>query len=62
MTSDWQAKFSAVRDGLVTGRSDGMIVRFTTPIGPDEADDVAEARLQKIARAALPKLTPLVPD
>tara|TARA_R110000850_G_scaffold99_13_gene558 strand:- start:3 stop:1565 length:1563 start_codon:yes stop_codon:yes gene_type:complete len=62
MTSDWQAKFSAVRDGLVTGRSDGMIVRFTTPIGPDEADDVAEARLQKIARAALPKLAPLVPD
>lgn len=62
LTSDWQAKFSAVRDGLLTGRSDGMMVRFTTPLHPDESEADAEARLQQMARAALPELTPLIPD
>lgn len=61
LTSDWQAKFSAVRDGLLTGRSDGMMVRFTTPLHPGETEADAEARLQAMARAALPALTPLIP-
>ncbi|SDY32913.1 exosortase D, VPLPA-CTERM-specific [Jannaschia faecimaris] len=62
LTSDWQAKFSAVRDGLLTGRSDGMMVRFTTPLHPDETEADAEARLREMARAALPALQPLIPD
>lgn len=62
LTSDWQAKFSAVRDGLFTGRSDGMMVRFTTPLHPDETEADAEARLQTMAQAALPELMPLIPD
>ncbi|CTQ49347.1 VPLPA-CTERM-specific exosortase XrtD [Jannaschia donghaensis] len=62
LTSDWQAKFSAVRDGLLTGRSDGMMVRFTTPLHPEETEAAAEARLQQMAQAALPALTPLIPD
>ena len=62
LTSDWQAKFSAVRDGLLTGRSDGMIVRFTTPIGRDEDEAAAEARLRALAAEALDPLAPLIPS
>ncbi|WP_179378119.1 VPLPA-CTERM-specific exosortase XrtD [Jannaschia marina] len=61
LTSDWQAKFSAVRDGLLTGRSDGTMVRLTTPLHPDETEADAEARLEEMARAALPRLAPLIP-
>ncbi|SFJ73755.1 VPLPA-CTERM-specific exosortase XrtD [Jannaschia pohangensis] len=61
LTSDWQAKFSAVRDGLLTGRSDGMMVRFMTPIGADESEADAEARLRALAVDALPPLVPLIP-
>nr|WP_281494179.1 VPLPA-CTERM-specific exosortase XrtD [Jannaschia sp. S6380] len=61
LASAWQAKFAAVRDGLVHGRSDGMIVRFTTPIGAGESDAAAEARLMALAAAAVPRLVPLIP-
>ena len=45
----WQAKFDALRDALTTGRSDGALVRFTTPIGPGEDGAAAEARLRHAA-------------
>lgn len=61
LASAWQAKFSALRDGLLHGRSDGMIVRFTTPIRPGEDAEAAERRLLALAERAVPRLEPLIP-
>jgi exosortase D (VPLPA-CTERM-specific) len=62
MTNDYAAKASVVDDSLMLGRTDGAIVRFVTPIGPDEADADADARLQAFMREALPHLPAFVPQ
>ncbi|MEM8851851.1 MAG: VPLPA-CTERM-specific exosortase XrtD, partial [Pseudomonadota bacterium] len=62
VAGDWEAKFSAVRDSLFTGRSDGALVRFVTPIAPDETEAEAKARLLTLAETAVPRLTPHLPD
>lgn len=62
VAGDWEAKFSAVRDSLLTGRSDGALVRFVTPIAPDETDADAEARLLALAEAAVPRLAVHLPE
>ncbi|WGH80360.1 VPLPA-CTERM-specific exosortase XrtD [Jannaschia sp. GRR-S6-38] len=62
LTSAWQAKFSALRDGLVAGRSDGTIVRLVTRVRDNEAVDQAEARLQGFLDAALPQIAGHLPE
>jgi EpsI family protein len=42
---DIAAKFWLMVDGITTGRTDGALVRLTTPIRPNETDAEAEARL-----------------
>jgi len=48
IASDFAAKYWLMIDGIRTGRTDGALVRLTTPIGPDESDAVAEARLKEV--------------
>jgi len=42
---DLAAKFWLMVDGIATGRTDGGMIRLTTPILDDETDAAAEARL-----------------
>ena len=42
-------------------RSDGALVRFVTPIGEDEDEAEADARLQKFMEMSLKKLPDFVP-
>ena len=62
MTNDYLAKLAVVRDGLVTGRTDGALVRVITPIGRGEAEAEADARLQRFMAEALTRLPRFVPD
>ncbi len=62
MTNDYLAKLAVVRDGLVTGRTDGALVRVITPIGRDEPEGEADARLQRFMTEALPHLPRFIPD
>ncbi len=58
---DFEAKFWLMVDGIRTGRSDGALVRLTTPIGRDETDADAEARLQDMLteiQGPLPRFIP----
>ncbi|MEM9477527.1 MAG: VPLPA-CTERM-specific exosortase XrtD [Pseudomonadota bacterium] len=48
---DFAAKYWLLVDAVRTGRSDGALVRLTTPIDPGEPDNRAEARLQDMLRA-----------
>jgi exosortase D (VPLPA-CTERM-specific) len=61
MTNDVRAKISVVIDGVTMGRTDGALVRFTTPINTNESEADAEARLMRLMREALDDLPRFVP-
>jgi exosortase D (VPLPA-CTERM-specific) len=60
-TNDIAAKFSIIRDGLLYGRTDGALVRFVTPIRPDEPAAAADLRIERLMRETLPRLNRFVP-
>ncbi len=62
MTNDYLAKASVVYDSLTMGRADGAMVRFVTEIGRDEPEAEADARLQRLMAAVLPKLPRFIPE
>jgi len=62
MTSDVAAKLSVIYDRITIGRSDGAIVRFTTPIARNEDPADADARLIAFMEQTLPKLPRFLPD
>lgn len=45
---DFEAKYWLMVDGIRTGRTDGALVRLTTPMLTGESDAAAEARLQDV--------------
>ncbi|GHA47925.1 hypothetical protein GCM10008927_11080 [Amylibacter ulvae] len=62
MTNDIKAKFRVVIDGVRTGRTDGALVRYATPIVAGETAADADARLQGFLQnslSALPRFVPL---
>ncbi len=61
MSNDFQAKMSVLRDSLTMGRTDGALVRFVTPIGPDEAEADADARIMRFMEQSLKSLPRFVP-
>jgi exosortase D (VPLPA-CTERM-specific) len=61
MINDFRAKLSVVYDGLTLGRTDGALIRYVTPIGPDETEADAEARLVRFIGQSLPPLPRFVP-
>lgn len=62
ITSDYAAKASVIYDSLTRGRSDGAMVRFVTPIGADETEGDADARLQAFMAEVLPDLPRYIPE
>jgi len=62
MTNDYAAKVSVVYDSIALGRTDGALVRFTTPIL--EGEDVAEAdaRMQALMAEVLGQLPRYIPE
>lgn len=61
MTNDYAAKFSVLIDSIALGRTDGALVRFVTPIRPQESEADADARLQKLMGDALQRLPRFIP-
>ena len=62
MTNDFSAKMTVLYDGFTIGRSDGAMVRFVTPIGENETDADAEARIEALMAEVLPRLPRFIPD
>ncbi len=62
MTSDYAAKASVVYDSLTRGRTDGAMVRLVTPIGANEDESAADARLQAFMTDILPELPAYIPE
>lgn len=60
-TNDFKAKIGVVVDSLTIGRTDGALVRYVTPIGENESEADADARLQKFLTESLGYLPRFVP-
>lgn len=61
ITNDVLAKVSVIADGVMLGRTDGALVRFTTPINTNETEAEAEARLLRLMAPVMAKLPRFLP-
>ena len=62
LTSEWRVKWLILLDGILHDRSDGALVRLTTPVAPDEELSAADSRLTALALAVEPHLKRFIPD
>ncbi len=62
LTNDFNVKIVTVMDSLRVGRSDGALVRFTTPVAEGESLAQADARIQRLMALTLPELPRYLPE
>ena len=61
VASEYWAKFYLVTDSIRLNRSDGSLIRVTTPLGERETADAAQQRLLSFAGNVIPPLNNYVP-
>jgi len=61
VASEYWAKFYLVADSIRLNRSDGALIRVTTPLRADETQDAAERRLISVVGEVVPRLDDYVP-
>jgi exosortase D (VPLPA-CTERM-specific) len=62
LTNEYAVKWYLFTDALTRDRTDGALVRVITPIAAGEDPGAADSRLRRFSAAALPALTPYLPD
>ncbi len=61
MASEYRMKWYLLQDSLTRNRTDGSLVRLTTPIAPGERESDAEKRLNEFLFTVNPKLLDYIP-
>jgi EpsI family protein len=61
IASEYWAKFYLVADSMRMNRSDGSLIRLTTPMFRDETPNAAEQRLRAFAGQIVPRLDTYIP-
>ena len=61
VASEYWAKFYLVADSIKMNRSDGALVRITTPMYPGETADAAQQRIFPFASEVMPLLDSYIP-
>jgi exosortase D (VPLPA-CTERM-specific) len=61
VANEYWAKWYLLVDSIVKNRTDGALIRLTTPIGQTESEAGADRRLQLFMQAALPHLADFLP-
>jgi EpsI family protein len=61
VASEYWAKYYLVADSIRMNRSDGSLVRLTTPLLPGETTDAAEQRLLPFVADIVPRLQDYIP-
>jgi EpsI family protein len=61
LASEYWAKFYLVADSMRMNRSDGSLIRLTTPMFRDETPNAAERRLRAFAGQIVPRLDTYIP-
>ena len=59
---DFGAKLYLLWDGIMTGRTDGAIVRLTTLVAPDESEEDAALRLNEMMKDVVPVMPRFIPE
>jgi EpsI family protein len=62
VASEYLAKVYLVTDAMRLNRTDGALVRVTTPIDPNEGDSPARARVEAFTAQLAPALPRFIPD
>ena len=62
IANEYWSKLYLLRDALLENRTDGALVRLTTPIYSGETEADADKRLQDFTRIAVPNLDPYLPS
>ena len=62
VASEYWAKIYLVTDAIRMNRSDGSLVRLTTPMAPDETAEVAMQRLLPFVQDIVPLLNQYIPQ
>ena len=61
IANEYWSKLYLLRDAIFRNRTDGALVRLTTPIYAGEGEHDADLRLQDFIQAAVPKLAEYLP-
>jgi EpsI family protein len=61
IASEYWAKFYLVADSMRLNRSDGSLIRVTTPLRREEVQDSAQQRLVSIVSEVVPRLDAYIP-
>jgi exosortase D (VPLPA-CTERM-specific) len=61
IANEYISKLYLLRDAILKNRTDGALVRLTTPIYPGEAEAEADKRLQKFTNVVVPTLGSYLP-
>lgn len=62
LASEYWSKFYLLRDAILENRTDGALVRLTTPVFANETERDADKRLQDFIATLLPNLAQYLPD
>ena len=62
IANEWMSKVYLLRDAMFKNRTDGALVRLTTPIYPGEDESDGDKRLQDFTRIIVPKLEGFLPS
>jgi exosortase D (VPLPA-CTERM-specific) len=62
VTNEYLVKWYLVWDALTRNRTDGALVRITTPLAAGEDPDQGDERLAEFAAQAVPRLSGFIPD
>jgi hypothetical protein len=55
------SKWYLLEDAILRNRTDGALVRLTTPVGSNESEHEADKRLQAFLADVVPRLRPFLP-
>jgi exosortase D (VPLPA-CTERM-specific) len=62
IANEWWSKWYLLTDAILKNRTDGALVRLTTPVLPGETEADADQRLHAFMRAVVPALTAYLPS
>ena len=62
VTGDWLVKWYIIRDSILTGRTDGALVRLVGRVGPGETTEDVDQRLAGFIRTVDPIVPAFVPN
>ncbi len=62
IANEYWSKLYLLRDAIFRNRTDGALVRLTTPLYPGEAESDADKRLQEFTRVVVPNLAGYLPS